>query len=122
MRTKAILRKFADGGGVFEKSILASDYMNGKMITFNKTEGEVIKRIAEWPEVLANAAAAYNPADIAHFVYDLARTYNSFYQENQIVREPDEDLRKLRIALTMKTGQVLNKAMELLGIKMPERM
>jgi arginyl-tRNA synthetase len=52
----------------------------------------------------------------------LARTYNSFYQENQILREENEQKRNLRLALTEKTGAVVRDAMGLLGISMPERM
>jgi len=88
----------------------------------NKQEADLIKKIYEWPAVLEDAATSYNPASIAHYSYELARTYNSFYQENQILREENPAKRNLRLALTEKTGLVLKDTMGLLGIEMPERM
>jgi len=90
--------------------------------SLNKQEADLIKKIYEWPAVLQDAADSYNPASIAHYSYELAKTYNSFYQENQILREENEAKRNLRLSLTQKTGLVLKDTMSLLGIEMPERM
>ena len=72
--------------------------------------------------MLRGAASTYNPADIAHYCYDLAKLYNTFYHDNQVVREADEHARHFRLALTYKTGVVIREAMRLLGIAMPDRM
>ena len=85
-------------------------------------ESEVVTKMYEWPAVLRMAATTYNPADIAHYSYDLAKLYNAFYQDHQIVKEADEQARNFRLALTYKTGVVIREAMRLLGISMPDRM
>jgi arginyl-tRNA synthetase len=114
VRTRAILRKAAEFG--------YTNFSFDTMVGLNKQEADLIKKIYEWPSVLQDAASSYNPASIAHYSYELARTYNSFYQENQILREENEQKRNLRLALTEKTGEVVRDAMGLLGISMPERM
>jgi arginyl-tRNA synthetase len=116
VRTKAIERKAIESGFQLGKDFVSTS------VKLNHWEADVIRKIYEWPEVLAGAATTYNPADIAHYCYDLARVYNSFYHDNQILRETDEASRSLRIALTHKTGEVIKSAMKLLGIDMPERM
>lgn len=114
VRTRAILRKGAEFG--------FNNVSIDMTASLNKQEADLIKKIYEWPAVLQDAANSYNPASIAHYSYELARTYNSFYQENQILREENEAKRNLRLALTEKTGLVLKDSMGLLGINMPERM
>lgn len=118
VRTLAILRKAAEIGVLMNLNILESN----NSISLNESDADVIRKIYEWPEVLSVAAVGYNPADIAHYCYDLARIYNSFYHDNPIIRESDAQLRNLRLAITHKTGEVLNTGMGLLGIEMPERM
>lgn len=114
VRTRAILRKGAEFG--------FNNFSIDMAASLNKQEADLIKKIYEWPAILQDAASSYNPASIAHYSYDLARTYNSFYQENQILREENEAKRNLRLALTEKTGLVLKDTMGILGINMPERM
>jgi arginyl-tRNA synthetase len=118
VRTVALQRKFAEAGIVFQEDSLA--IADGFEIS--KAEADVIKKIYEFPEVIATAASSYNPADIAHYCYDLARVYNAFYHDHPILRETNIPLRNLRAALTFKTGEVLRDGMGLLGISMPERM
>ncbi len=90
--------------------------------TAGKAELDLIKKIYEWPAVLRAAAAGYNPADIAHYSYELARQYNSFYHDNPVLREENEALKNLRIALTQQVGKLIKQSMHLLGTQMPERM
>lgn len=118
VRTLALLRKAAEGNMKIDPVMLDFSTISGLM----KTESELISKIYDWPEVLRNAAATYNPADIAHYCYDLARVYNAFYHENPILREADLPLRALRLSMTKMTGEVIKSGMGLLGITMPERM
>jgi arginyl-tRNA synthetase len=115
VRTLAVLRKA--GQTETDASTLQIDPNS-----VGKAELEVIKKIYEWPAVLKDAGTNYNPAAIAHYSYELARQFNSFYHDNPILREENEPLKKLRIAITQKTGLVIKLAMQLLGADMPERM
>jgi arginyl-tRNA synthetase len=117
VRTRAILRRYSEAHPGFDavKAPLEGHAMS-------EAELDVIAKIYEWPSVLQNAASTYNPADIAHYCYDLAKLYNTFYQDHQIVRETDDLARHFRLALTYKTGEVIREGMRLLGIGMPDRM
>jgi arginyl-tRNA synthetase len=117
VRTQAVLRRYAVGNSGFQAK--NADYTSYAM---NAAEADVVAKIYEWPAVLRGAASTYNPADIAHYSYDLAKLYNTFYHDNQVVREADEHARHFRLALTYKTGAVIREAMRLLGIGMPDRM
>jgi arginyl-tRNA synthetase len=121
VRTRAILRKLEESNELAGADKWLAD-LKAASFTMNRSEADLIAKFYEWPEVLRNAAATYNPADIAHYCYDLARLYNAFYQENQILRETDPALKSLRLALTHKVGEIIRNAMKLLGISMPERM
>jgi arginyl-tRNA synthetase len=118
VRTVAVLRKAKESGFQMSDDL----FTNVDVSTVSKAEFDIIRKIYEWPEVLAGAASGYNPADIAHYCYELAREFNSFYHDHQILRESDEKLRAFRIALTSKTGEIIRNGMNLLGIQMPERM
>ena len=117
VRTRAILRRYADANPEFD---LAKASFNG--YSMSEEELDVVAKIYEWPSVLESAAKSYNPADVAHYCYDLAKLYNTFYQDHQIVRETHAEARNFRLALTEKTGVVIREAMSLLGISMPDRM
>jgi arginyl-tRNA synthetase len=117
VRTQAIQRRFAEAHPEFNPKEANSDGH-----TLSAAESEVVAKMYEWPAVLRTAATTFNPADIAHYSYDLAKLYNAFYQDHQIVKEADEQARNFRLALTYKTGVVIREAMRLLGISMPDRM
>jgi arginyl-tRNA synthetase len=117
VRTQAIQRRYQEGNPGFQsKQASFGDH------ALSAAELDVVAKIYEWPSVLRTAASTYNPADIAHYCYDLAKLYNTFYQDHQIVRETDEQARNFRLALTYKTGVVIREGMRLLGIGMPDRM
>ena len=59
---------------------------------------------------------------MAQYVYELAKTYNVFYQELPIFAEDAKDQMVLRLMLSTCTARVINQAMELLGVQVPERM
>jgi len=117
VRTQAIQRRYAEANPGFNPK--DADY---QAYSLSLAESEVVAKIYEWPAVLRAAAGTYNPADIAHYCYDLAKLYNAFYQDHQIVKEADAHARNFRLAMTYKTGTVLREAMRLLGIAMPDRM
>jgi arginyl-tRNA synthetase len=121
VRTKAILRKLEESGETVNPNGWTS-IIEESELSMNRSESDLVAKFYEWPELLTNAAITYNPADIAHYCYDLARLYNVFYQENQILRESEASIRTFRLALNYKTGEIIKNAMKLLGISMPERM
>ncbi len=82
----------------------------------------LIQRLADFPSVVAEAGRSYSPALIANYAYDLVKEYNQFYHDCSIIREEDERVRSMRLALSAATADTVRRAMSLLGINVPERM
>ncbi len=91
-------------------------------IELSAKEIRLVKILSSYPQKVEEAAAAYSPAVIANFSYDLAKEFNQYYHETQILKEPDADILKMRLALIGTLASVLRKAMGILGIELPERM
>src|SRR5690606_2109810 len=67
------------------------DFSNGVEVTeLHEKEKELIKILAQFPDVIQQAAKTYSPALIANYTYDLVKEYNSFYQSVSILGETDE--------------------------------
>jgi|694.fasta_scaffold23652_3 arginyl-tRNA synthetase len=88
-----------------------------------ENELNLIKELSEFPKVLLSAAQNYSPAELANYTYELVKSYNQFYQSvPSIVNETDEAQKALRVNISYALGQVVKKAMGMLGIEVPERM
>lgn len=85
-------------------------------------EQKLIGFLSIYPDRLKDAADNYSPSIIANYAYDLAKEYNQFYQSIPIFSESDQQKLSFRVALSEKVGEVLSKAMGLLGVDVPERM
>ncbi|HEY0740988.1 MAG TPA: arginine--tRNA ligase [Chryseosolibacter sp.] len=115
-RIRAILRK-AESMGVH---VNESDF--GSASSLQQPEIEVIQVLSQFENKVREAAKDYSPAVIANFAYDLAKTYNQFYQNIPIFNESDANKLKIRVALSKSVADAIKKAMNLLGIQVPERM
>lgn len=91
-------------------------------LTISTKEQELIAKIAEYADVVEEAARTYSPAVIANYVYDLVKEYNQFYHEFSILKEENEELRAFRLALSEVVARTIASGFSLLGIEMPERM
>jgi arginyl-tRNA synthetase len=85
-------------------------------------EKEVIKLLAQFPEIIKEAGVELNPAVVANYSYDLAKVFNQFYQEIPVLKESDKNKIKLRVYITFMTMDVIKKSMSLLGIEVPSKM
>lgn len=82
-------------------------------------ELELIKELAEFPEVVRRAAATYEPHRITGFLEGLARIAHAWYHKYRVLGEPEE---AARLVLARAVQQVLANGLTLLGIRAPERM
>lgn len=89
---------------------------------FEEKEIALTKRLNEFPSVVKSAGAELNPAAIANYAYDLGKEFNQFYHDHSILNESDEVIRQQRLLLAYLTGEVVKKAVGLLGMEMPDRM
>ena len=86
-----------------------------------KYERELIKKLLRLEQIIRQAASDMNPAVIAHYIYDVAKAYNAFYQNVPILQASEEE-RNFRLALSALTANVIKNGLNLLGIEVPERM
>ncbi|MES1159741.1 MAG: DALR anticodon-binding domain-containing protein, partial [Bacteroidota bacterium] len=85
-------------------------------------EKKLVVTLEKYPVVLAQAVAEMNPSVVAAYAFELAKTFNSFYSEHSIANAETPGKKALRLQASRLTATVLQSAMGLLGIKMPERM
>lgn len=114
-RIRALLRKAKELGLDLTDSDISS------IASIEPEEREVLAMISQYPQKLAEAAREYAPSSIANYAYDLAKTYNQFYQAIKIF-EGDPSKKKFRIAFATVVADLLKKSMWLLGIRVPEKM
>ena len=86
------------------------------------SEQELIYLLGEYKATIAQAAANFAPSVIANYAYDLAKTFNKFYNEMTILSEENEVKRNIRLTLAELTGKTIQHATSLLGIVSPNRM
>ncbi|HFK5528817.1 TPA: arginine--tRNA ligase [Elizabethkingia anophelis] len=100
----------------YKEGNISEDYQ------LNASEKELLVMGSQFNEVIAKAAETLSPAQVANYVYDLVKSYNSFYQNNPILNQDDEDAKQLRLKLSKVTGNIIQKALDLLGIGTVNRM
>ncbi len=113
-RIKSILRK-AEAQGIDLNAGFAGCELSPK-------EVRLVKILNGFPAKIAEAGQAHSPALIANYAYELAKDFNQYYHDTPILREEDGDVLLLRLHLIEMIARVLVKAMDILGIRLPERM
>ena len=113
-RIKSILRKAAEKG--LELCAVPSE------VELSPKEIRLIKLLDMYPDKVAEGGQAHSPAVIANYAYDLAKEFNQYYHDTPILREENQNLLRSRLALLSCVAKVLVKAMDILGIRLPERM
>ncbi|MGE8514088.1 MAG: arginine--tRNA ligase [Chryseobacterium culicis] len=91
-------------------------------IELNQSEKELIMQLANFKTVVAKSAETLSPALVANYVYDLVKAYNSFYQNNPILNQEDENVKQFRLNISDITAKTIKKSLELLGIGTVNRM
>lgn len=91
-------------------------------VDLNQSEKELIVQLANYKLVVAKAAETLSPALVANYLYDLVKSYNSFYQNNPIMIQEDENVKQIRLNLSDLTAQTIKKSLRLLGIGTVNRM
>lgn len=91
-------------------------------IALQSKEKELIKILNSFPNVVIDAAKEYSPALIANYTYELAKTFNQFYDVCPVLKEENAAVRNFRLALTVAVARTIQSAFSMLGIEVPERM
>ncbi|MBU0708906.1 arginine--tRNA ligase [Patescibacteria group bacterium] len=132
-RAKSILRKvdleegvlanFNSLVGYFEEREMAAvpcDIRQGFAIT--NEEEALLRLFYRFPEVVNEAARNLEPHRLTPYLFNLAQKFNTFYQKVPVLKAETEELRYLRLLMTMTTAQVIKNGLGLLGIDVLEEM
>lgn len=111
-RVRSVLRKGAD--------LLKPG--NNNDVHLEPVEKEIIRAIYDFKGIVKEAGENFSPADVANFVYELAKLYNKFYHEITILKEEDPATRNFRLQLSECCASIIKSSMKMLGIAVPERM
>lgn len=105
-----------------EQSIIAgkTDFAFDRLT--NESEIALIKEIAKLDLVVENAAKSLSPKSLARYAYNLAMTFNLFYEKVPVLREQDNEVRMARLGLVKAFGIALKNTLEVLGITALDRM
>jgi len=110
-RIQSLLRK----GGLLNNDFSVS-------ITITEKEKEIIKHIKEFPMIVKLAGENYSPAGIINYVYDLVKSYNSYYQSVSIIKINKKEIKNFRMNLSKMVAITIKNSMNLIGIELPEKM
>ena len=88
----------------------------------NDSEKELIMQLSNFKDVVEKAAETLSPAQVANYVYDLVKTYNSFYQNNPVMTLEDENAKQFKLQISDLTAKTIKKSLQLLGISVVNRM
>ncbi len=91
-------------------------------IELNDAEKEIIRALYDFEDTIEKAATEMSPALIANYVYELVKLFNSFYQNNPILKNEDENVKNFRLYLSQWVANTIQNSLRLLGIGVPERM
>ncbi|MEO6761212.1 MAG: arginine--tRNA ligase [Candidatus Saccharimonadales bacterium] len=102
------------------RSILAKAKVEGVEIKdLQPGERSLLRKISEFPEVIQQATTDLMPHYICTYLYELAQTFNRFYENNRVI---GDDREPTRLNLVGKYAMTLKNGLNLLGIVAPERM
>jgi arginyl-tRNA synthetase len=85
-------------------------------------EKSLIRMLEQYPDQIQQAADELDPSILAHYVFEIARMYNSFYAELPIAKADSEEKKILRLMISWLTAHIIRSGMQLLGMQVPDKM
>ncbi|MEI3604255.1 arginine--tRNA ligase [Pseudogracilibacillus sp. SE30717A] len=104
-----------------EKGFNIQKEFDVSLLTTDK-EMDLLKHLAEFPQMIAEAAKREAPYRVTQYVYDLASYLHSFYNAEKVIDEQNEAVTKARIALMKAVQITIANALRILGISAPQKM
>ncbi|WP_397537006.1 arginine--tRNA ligase [Rummeliibacillus pycnus] len=83
---------------------------------------EVLKKVGDFPQVVADAARVRAPHRIANYIQELAATFHSFYNAEKVLDADNKDRSEARLALITAVRTTIANALKLIGVSAPEKM
>ena len=92
-----------------------------KLTLTNSAEINLAKRLCQFAEIVPHVLNDFRPNILANYLFEVANSFHTFYEACPVLKS-EEPARSSRLALCDLTGQVLYRGLDLLGIKVPEKM
>lgn len=115
VRCKGVLTK----AGVRNNDVLEALFDTEKRL--ETEELLLLRKLVSYQEVLGKAAETFAPHILCTYLFELAQTFNLFYQKVPILKASEHE-KTVRLFLTHATGIVITRGLQVLGITVPERM
>jgi arginyl-tRNA synthetase len=110
-RIKSILRK----AGEFQSS-------SSSTTALLQLEKELLLLLEQFGTIVKQAAQEHNPSVLAIYAFSVAKTFNTFYAEHSVMNAESDEKKSLRLQICQLTANTIKNTMQLLGIRVPERM
>ncbi|MGG3913926.1 arginine--tRNA ligase [Rossellomorea vietnamensis] len=104
-----------------EQGLASEDKIDLKLIGTEK-EVDLLKKLGEFPQMIADSAEKRTPHRVANYINDLASAFHSFYNANKVLDEENRELTTARLALVKVVRVTLQNALALIGVAAPEKM
>jgi arginyl-tRNA synthetase len=88
----------------------------------SKAEKSIMVALEQYPTIIESAAIELNPANICNYAFQLSQLFNTFYDQHSIAKAENEEKKQLRLMMIVMIAQTLRHAMNLMGIRLPEKM
>ena len=125
VRIRSIFRKAGESpvatslGGVREET--GRRPVATSLILTNPAEINLAKRLCQFAEVVPQVLNDFRPNILANYLFEVANSFHTFYEACPVLKS-EQPARSSRLALCDLTGRVLHRGLDLLGIKVPEKM
>ncbi len=113
VRSKSVEAMAANAGVDFSITELPTE--------LHETEKSLAISLYEFPKIIEDAAAQYDPSVLANYLYEIAKGFSKFWHDVPVLKANDVE-KVFRLKLAKIVAHTLKQGMDLLGIEMPERM
>ena len=115
VRIKSVLAKYKEMGGDIKKSMKI-------LPAAGKSETDIYLCLSKFQDCIMSAYKDNAPHKICQYIYELSNAFNSFYHDNKILSEENEERKESFLALLMLVKDILEQCIDLLGFEAPEKM
>ncbi|OQP62557.1 arginine--tRNA ligase [Niastella vici] len=110
---------YARSQSVFRKELYTGGEIGAELLPLEK---QLIITLERYADIIKQAGDEMNPSVIAGYVFEVAKLYNTFYNEHSILKAESPVKKELRLQINQMTAHVIKSGMALLGIRVPDRM
>jgi len=104
------------------KDMDLSASVDGAALLTAEREIDLLKKIGDFPQIVADAAKTRSPHRVATYIQELASAFHSFYNAEKVLDADNREMSEARLALITATRTTIANALKLIGVSAPEKM